>query len=367
MARPRSYHLCFVDSMRTWGGAEVWVLETARALGAEGRRVSVIAQPDSELAARCRAARVPVAAIAIRCDGAPWTIARLAWHLRRAGVTALVANLSKDLKAASVAGRLAGVPVILGNWESDFPLKNKLYYRWYFGSMATGLLVASEATRRTVLASAPWLDPARVHLLPKGIDCGRFRPGPPRDGPPVAGFLGQFIERKGLPEIMAAWSLIDADGHPRAPVLRLAGAGPLAGELVRWRAGLRRPARVEIMGFVESPEAFLAGLDLLLMPSRAEGFGLAAAEAQAAGLPVIAARASSLPEIVVDGETGLLVPPGDAPALAAALRRLLDDPQAARRMGAAGRARIVTRFRRAGTLAALLTLTGAPAIPEGAS
>lgn len=367
MARARSYHLCFVDSMRTWGGAEVWVLETALALGAQQRRVSVIAQPDSELAARCRAAGVPVTAIPIRCDGAPWTIARLAAHLRRAGVSALVANLSKDLKAASVAGRLAGVPVILGNWESDFPLKNKLYYRWYFGRLATGLLVASEATRRTVLATAPWLDPARVHLLPKGIDSARFVPGPAHDGPPVVGFLGQFIVRKGLPEIMAAWSGIDAEDHPRTPVLRLAGAGPLAADLAGWRAGLRHPERVEILGFVESPEAFLAGLDLLLMPSHAEGFGLAAAEAQAAGVPVIAADASSLPEIVVDGTTGLLVPAGDAAGLAAALRRLLDDPRAARRMGAAGRERIVTHFPRSRTLSRLLTLTGAPAAPEGSA
>ena len=316
---------------------------------------------------RCRAAGVPVAPIPIRCDGAPWTIARLAVHLRRTGVSALVANLSKDLKAASVAGRLAGVPVILGNWESDFPLKNKLYYRWYFGRLATGLVVASEATRRTVLASAPWLDPTRVHLLPKGIDTDRFQPGPGHDGPPVAGFLGQFIVRKGLPEIMGAWSRIDAEDHPRAPVLRLAGAGPLADELAAWRAGLRHPERVEIPGFVESPEAFLAGLDLLLMPSHAEGFGLAAAEAQAAGLPVVAADASSLPEIVVDGTTGLLVPAGDAAALAAALRRLLDDPAAARRMGAAGRERILTHFPRSRTLAQLLTLTGAPAAPAGAS
>lgn len=350
--------------MRSWGGAEVWILETALALRARGHAVSAVAQPGSELLRRCRRAGVPAAAVPIRCDGAPWTIVRLAWHLRRARVTAVLANLSKDLKAAAVAGRLAGVPVILGNWESDFPLKDKAYYRWYYARLATGLLVASAATRRTVLGSAPWLDPARVHLLPKGIDTGRFRPGPPRDGPPVAGFLGQFIVRKGLREVMAAWATVDAADHPRAPRLRLAGAGPLADELAAWRAGLRHPERVRIEGFVEAPEAFLAGLDLLLMPSHAEGFGLAAAEAQAAGLPVIAADASSLPEIVKDGETGLLVPPGDAAALAAALRRLLDDPALARRLGAAGRARVLAGFPRGRTLDRLLDLTGAPA-PTG--
>jgi len=349
--------------MRSWGGAEVWILETAVALRASGHDVSVVAQPDSALLVRCRAAGLPVAAIAIRCDGAPWTIVRLARHLRRRGVTAVVANLSKDLKAAAMAGRLAGVAVILGNWESDFPLKDKFYYRWYFGRLATGLLVASEATRRTVLGSAPWLDPRRVHLLPKGIDTTRFRPGAPRAGPPVVGFLGQFIVRKGLRELMGAWSALDAGEHPREPQLVLAGAGPLAADLETWRAGLRHPERVRIMGFVERPERFLAGLDVLVMPSFAEGFGLAAAEAQATGVPVIAARASSLPEIVVDGETGLLVPAGDADALAAALRRLLDEPELARRLGRAGRARIVATFPRERTLVRLLQLTGAAAAP----
>jgi len=364
VSQERMYHLCFVDSMRTWGGAEVWLLETALALQARGLRVSIIAQPGSELLRRAREAGVPADAVAIRFDGAPWTIARLARRLRAAGVTAVLANLSKDLKAASVAAWLAGVPIVLGNWESDFPLKAKPYYRWYYANLATGLVVASKATRRTVLAGAPWLSPERVHLVPKGIDTERFHPGPAHADPPVVGFLGQFIVRKGLREIMAAWSALDAADHPRAPRLVLAGAGPLRTEVEAWREGLRHRERVTVAGFVESPETFLAGLDVLLMPSHAEGFGLAAAEALSCGVPVIAADASSLPEIVLDGRTGLLVPPRDAVALAAALTRLLDDPDLARRLGAAGRERIVATFPRERTLEALLVLTGAHAAPR---
>jgi glycosyltransferase involved in cell wall biosynthesis len=109
--------------------------------------------------------------------------------------------------------------------------------------------------------------------------------------------------------------------------------------------------------------AFYRDLSLLVMPSRAEGFGLAAAEASACGLPVIATTASSLPEVILHAETGLLVPPRDPAALAAAITRLLAEPATARRLGAAGRQRVQTRFSRnrvLDDLAALLVPEAAP-------
>lgn len=350
-------HLCLVNSMRQWGGAEVWFLETAQALQERGIMVSLVCQPGSELLRRATAAGVNCAAIPIRFDTAPWTLVRLWRYFRTSGVTAILTNRTKDLKAAAVAGRLAGVPCILASRESDYPLKNNFYYRWYFNHLASGLLVASEATRQTILGSVPWLPPDRVYLLPKGIDLVRFRPGGHRPDPPVVGFVGQLIERKGLPWLMQAWTGIDRHPYAGRPVLRLAGEGPLAGELHRWRGTLRHPEAVQILGFVEDIPAFYQGLSLLVMPSLHEGFGLAAAEAGACELPVIAGQASSLPEIVAHGETGLLVPPRDAPALENALATLLEKPDLAREMGEAGRRRIARLFDREQTLDRLLELT----------
>ncbi len=353
-------HVCFVNSIRSLGGAEIWFVDAACGLRDRGLQVSIVAQPGSALLTQAAAAEIPCAAIPIRFDAAPWTVARLWAYFRRQRVTAVIANLTKDLKAAGVAGRLAGVPVILASRESDFPIKSKLYYRWYFGRVATGVLVNSLATRATVLDSAPWLEPQRIHLLYKGIDLNRFRPRRHTPGPPRVGFVGQLIERKGLSELMAAWQRLEADGPPAGASLEIAGDGPLQPCLVDWRKRLRHPDRVHLHGFVHPVEEFLGGLACLVLPSRSEGFGLAAAEASACGIPVIGTRASSLPEIVRDGETGLLVPPRDPVALAVAIGDLLGDARLRARFGEAGRRHVSARFDREAMLDRLCGLVTAP-------
>lgn len=330
--------------MRPLGGAELWMLEAARGLQERGHPVSLITQPDAELYRHAQQAGLATTAIPIRCDGAPWTIAKLTRHFRNRKVDVIFCNLTKDLKAAGVAGRLAGVPVILSSRESDFPLKDKLYYRFYFNKIATGIVVNSLATHRTVVQSAPWLDPSRVHLLYKGVDLQRFRPAANPPTVPTVGFVGQLVQRKGLPEIMAAWQLIEQDTWQEPPRLHLAGEGVLRGRLESWRTRLRHPERVRICGFQENIPAFMSDLTLLVLPSREEGFGLAAAEASACGLPVVATTASSLPEIIVDGQTGILVPPRDSAALAQAVKMLLDNQEQACQLGTAGRCRVVEHF-----------------------
>jgi glycosyltransferase involved in cell wall biosynthesis len=350
----RRLRICFVDSLRSLGGAELWILAAAAGLARRGHAVSVIAQPGTPLLERGTRLGLDMAAIPIRLDGAPWTLIRLLRLFRSRRIEAVLCNLTKDLKAAGVAARLASIRTVLALRESDFPLKGKFYYRWYHNLIASGVVVNSRATLDSTLAGAPWLEPARVHLLYKGVDLERFRPRAGSHGPDGSGgraglerrvgFLGQLITRKGLPELMAAWRMIEAQRRSPPPRLLLAGEGPLRQDLISWRATLRHPEQVELLGFVERTETFLAGLDLLVLPSRAEGFGLAAVEAGACGVPVVASRVSSLPEVVADGKSGLLVAPGNPGALAVAIARLLDEPDLAVALGAGGRRRACALF-----------------------
>jgi glycosyltransferase involved in cell wall biosynthesis len=336
--------------MTTFAGAEIWMLDAAAGLRDRDWGVSFVGAPDSPLLARAAADGFSCDAVPIRFDAAPWTLSRLIGVLRRRRARAVLCNRLKDLKAAGVAARLAGVPVVLQSRESDFPLRARPYYRWYYNSVATGVLVNSEATLETTRRSAPWLRPERLHLLYKGIDRRRFFPTPLPEGRPVIGFAGTLDERKGIPLLMEAWTKLSAWEWTVPPLLRIAGDGPLRETLRHWQAALPRPGDVELLGWVDDMPAFHRSLNLLVVPSRYEGFGLVAAEAMACGRPVIATRVSSLPELVVHDVTGRLVPPGDAGALIEAITDLLGNPDARERLGEAGVERTARLFDREGML-----------------
>ena len=132
----------------------------------------------------------------------------------------------------------------------------------------------------------------------------------------------------------------------RAPDVRLmiAGEGPQRKEIESLLAKLRLGDRVRMLGFVSDVRALLSAADLFVMPSRWEGFGLAAAEAMSAGLPVIAARAAGLRELVVDGQTGILVEADEAEEVARSIEVLACDPRRRAEMGQAGAARAAESF-----------------------
>src|SRR5207302_9722355 len=127
--------------------------------------------------------------------------------------------------------------------------------------------------------------------------------------------------------------------HPDARFV-VVGDGPMRSKLERAARGLP----FTFTGAVDDVPAQLAGFDVFALPSRFEGLCLAVIEAQAAGVPVVATPVGGIVETAVPGETGLLVPPGDAPALADAILRVLDRPEEAAAMAAEARRRVLGRF-----------------------
>lgn len=206
----------------------------------------------------------------------------------------------------------------------------------YFERLAH-VIAVSEAARADVLRSF-----ARpISVVPNGVDLARFHPGVPpiarfTDGRPNLLFVGRFDPRKGLPELLRACALLAKEGADFR--LILVGDGRLGPELRRF-AERSLPGRVVFEGQVEHERlpAYYATADLFCSPARgSESFGLVLLEAMALGVPVVATGIPGYRCVVTDGVEGLLVPPRDPAALAAALGALLRDPALRERMGAQG-------------------------------
>ena len=231
-----------------------------------------------------------------------------------------------DLGPALLARRFGGARVVLGCHGEDFYPGDTL-----LAPRIDAAVSCSRFNARTVAARYGF-EPTVVF---NGIDTSLFRPTTPdpdivrTDGTPLLLWVGRLQPWKGvdvalraLREIPQAYLMIVGDGETRADLERLAQELGLA-ERVRFLGALPR----------ERLPSIYAAADLLLATSFAsETFGIGLVEAQACGLPVVASRFGGFPEVIDEGRTGLLVPPRDPAALAAAVRSLIDDPERRRAM-----------------------------------
>jgi glycosyltransferase involved in cell wall biosynthesis len=179
----------------------------------------------------------------------------------------------------------------------------------------------------------------QVRVIRNGIDTTRFAPSRARDGAdargPIIGTLARLDPRKGIRILLDAMPHLLPE-YPEA-LLLVGGAGEEKEALERQARALGLADRVVFAGPVHEPRDFYRRLDLFVLPSLDEGFGLVVLEAMAMGLPVIGARVGGVPEILTHGVNGWLVEPGDSAGLAAGIRTLWADPALRRQVAEEGR------------------------------
>lgn len=184
----------------------------------------------------------------------------------------------------------------------------------------------------------------RVHVIANGVPVPDIVPSVRAvQAPPVILFMGELGPRKGTDILLAALANVDAQGLRFRAVM----GGNGAVEEARQQAQVLGIAdHVSFLGWVGEAEVnrHLEAATIFVLPSRAENQPLSILEAMAHGLPVVSTRVGAIPEQILDTKTGLIVEPGDAAQLATALTRLLSDPEDARVMGQAGRARFIEEF-----------------------
>ena len=280
-----------------------------------------------------------------------WRLARELVRLaRHHQAHALVTHLYGSAIYGSAAGLVAGRPVVgvfHGQTDVALPGRFRGAKRWLVRRGLVAAVAVSEGLRRD-LDSQLALSPARWRVIPNGIAVEQFDQATPLGlrrrfglsaGDILIGALGNVRRPKGYADLLRAAAILRGGSVPVHVVVAGEARGKLTDELLALRQELGLEPRVHFLGLVDQVPSFLAELDLFVSSSTSEGFSIACVEAMAAGLPVVATRSGGPEEIVLPGETGLLVPVSDPEALAAALADLAANPNLRRRMGEAGQQR----------------------------
>jgi glycosyltransferase involved in cell wall biosynthesis len=329
------------------GGQERVVLSLAREQRKSGGRVVVIGLGPGPLESQLRAENATTLVIEKRARLDPSLPFRVARELSRARADVVHTHNPAALVYGASAARLAKIPVLHTKHGLNPDPSRRRALRRAAASLvdayvAVTPLLADEAARRNEC------DPTRLHVVENGIDTELFHSDPDARRAirevldldpiaPVVGSVGRLSPEKNQR------LLLDAVAREPSWHVVLVGDGPEREALEAHARGLSSARQFHFVGSRDDVERWISAFDVFALPSLTEGLPLSVLEAMASELPVVATRVGGLPDVVVENETGLLVPSGSTDALHAALGTLLRDPERARSMGLRGREHVVQR------------------------
>lgn len=325
------------------GGAEVHVLTLAEKLRARGHEVLVICPQGRPLVEELITRGLPARAPRTTGKVDPVMLTRLWWWLRRERWQVVHTHLSTASLIGSAAARVAGIPAV----ATVHGLNTRTCFRW-----ASKLIAVSNAVKQHLIAQGTPSE--SISVIHNGVDLGLlardYQPAAVRqqwgvpERAPLLITVGRLAPEKGHRDLLRALQLLVARPEWRDLSLLLVGTGALQAPLQAEAETLGLAGRVTFAGFQRDVLPFVQAADVFVLPSVREGLSLSALEAMALGKPVVACRVGGTPEVVVEGETGLLVSPSAPSELAEALDCLLRHPARARAMGLAGKRRVKEAF-----------------------
>jgi len=336
-------------------GAQLHLGQLAAGLDPRRVRAEVICLLEGgPVAEALRGSGVPVEILGLGVLYAPRGLAglaRLARRLRRTAPDVLHTYLVSANVFGAVAGRLAGVPAVITSRRDTGFSRNwrlRLFEEWLVNPIVDRVVAVSPAIAETTRRERG-LRPERILTIENGVDLAALEPGRRlRDDTrrswglsaedTAVGVVGHLSPIKGHADFLHAAALLAA-AHRRVHFF-VVGDGPLRSSLEALARDLGLGDRVAFTGARDDVPRLLGMLDVVAVPSHAEGMSNALLEAMAMGRPVVATAVGGNVDVVRDGVTGLLVPPGDPPALAGALAELIANPSLAAALGVEARCRV---------------------------
>jgi glycosyltransferase involved in cell wall biosynthesis len=334
------------DVRRIWAGGQNQLWQLALGLRERGHRQWIVTRPGSPLARRAGSHGFEVLTHPFRGELDP----RATLGLRRMIVSHLPdvvhTHDPHSLTPAALAHRLVRPrPLVVGHRRVDFHIRANRCSRWKYAHGADHLIAISGRVKEVLVEDG--IPDGHVTVIRSGI---ALETPPPPEGPDLRTRAGAPTGTRLVLTIASTEAykdhptLIDAAGllFERRPDVRwvVLGTGGLFEETVARAGRGGHGERLRYLGFVEGARGLLPQADVFVLTSRTEGLGTSILDAMAAGVPVVSTAAGGIPEMIDHERTGLLVPPGDAVALAAAIERVLDDRTLARRVADAARVRV---------------------------
>jgi glycosyltransferase involved in cell wall biosynthesis len=339
-----------INTERTWRGGEQQTLYLAGGLKDRGHQTTIACQPRSPLAVRARQQDVDMVELAMRGEGDVAAVYRLARIIRGRTFDVVHMHTSHAHTLGCLASWLARQGARIVTRRVAFPTKKHLASKMKYRHGVHKYIAVSAAIRQVMTGDG--IQPERIAVVHSGIDVSRFDqqqdPSSIRTefnlqpGRPILGNIGRLETVKGQAVLIDAMPTV-LKAFPEALLLLVGGGEPKVA-LERKCRELGIESSVVFAGFRDDIPKLLQLFDVFVMPSLAEGLGTSVLDAMAAGVPVIASHVGGIPEIVENEKNGLLVPPRNPPALAAAIIRLLRNRSERASLAAAGRSTVEKKF-----------------------
>ncbi|MFA7327848.1 MAG: glycosyltransferase [Candidatus Kapaibacterium sp.] len=343
-------NICFLNSIKFWGGGEKLHLENAIEFNKKDYNVTVAADPDSILWQKSLAQNLELSPITVSNISFlnPFKVLRFASFLKKTKIDTIVFSSSQDLKIGAISGKLAGVKRIVYLRGLATPVKANFINKFIFKSCLTHIIANSEETKRQILKNLnTHISNDKVHTIYHGIELdekntNKLEIVTKKASGIVIGNAGRLTDQKRQKDlIQIAKRLVERNIDF---TLFIAGEGEERGSLEQEIKQNNLQDKVILLGFVEDMSTFMSSIDVFLLTSEWEGFGFVLVEAMMKSKPVLSYDITSNPEIIDDNVTGYLIDFPNVDIFVEKLVTLIKNPDLRLQMGEAGLKRVKDKF-----------------------
>jgi len=346
-----------ICTSRSWGGMELSMVQTCEKLRQRQHQIFPVCFVNSSIYQRLLDLDFRPVVLNLRGYLHPFKIYQFAQYIHTHQIDLIHADYSKDLWTVVPAMKFSKrVPLVLIKHVGTRKPKTDPFHKWIYRHVDY-IIAISNVIKNNVIKTHP-IKPEKVGVIHHGIDFKRFKSNQTQrektrttlgvqTNELLIGIIGRLQAAKGYFEfIEMARSISERYDHTKFIIIGEPSRGEeaAANQILTKIDHLNLPHRMIVTGYREDIPALLAAMDLFVFPSHAEAFGLVLIEAMGMKLPVVSSSSDGVLDIVLPGETGLLVPPKDIPQLIAAVECLIQNEEQRKAMGQAGYLRARQKF-----------------------